>query len=268
MVEIFKSFEQSALRLSPVILVLPGLVAAALGLFVWLGGLGFRRLLLAVVGALAGAACALAMAGPNPGGMVLLGLLGAFSAVIFQQFFTAALLGLLAGVATFLVVAWPSLAVPQGTLVGHGDASSEESRQSVPESLETVRMYTLDVGDRVRRAGADVIASRWAVVAAAALTFLLIGLLFRYFGTALACAGLGTVMIFLGLILLLMFKGSAPVTRIEARAPFFGLVFAAMVVFGTLEQWILCRRAAKREPDKTEKSRPRKQGGKRSWRGR
>jgi len=271
MVEILKSFEQVAVRLSPIVLVLPGLTAAALGLFIWLGGLGFRMLLLALMGALTGAFCSLWIVGQNPAAMVLLGLLGTAIAVVFQRFFTAALLGALAGIIVFLVVAWPSLVVSEGALVGQPEADVQDGTAalSTDQSLNVIRAYTLDVTDTVKRGGTQLMASRWAVVAAAALTFLLVGLLFRHAGGALTCAMLGTEMIFAGLILLLMFKGSRPVTRVDARAPFFGLVFAAMVVFGTLEQWILLRRADQRTEGETKKSPPRKKPeGKRSWRSR
>jgi hypothetical protein len=267
MVEILKSFEQVAVRLSPIVLVLPGLAAAALGLFIWLGGLGFRMLLLALMGALTGAFCSLWVMGQNPAAMVLLGLLGTFVAVVFQRFFTAALLGALAGSAVFLIVAWPSLAVQEGVVAGQFDTGDGASALSTQESLNAVRAYTLKLINATRQAATGVVASRWAVVVAATLTLLLVGLLFRHAGGALTCAMLGTVMIFAGLVLLLMFKGSRPITRIEARAPFFGLVFLAMVVFGTLEQWILCRRADGPSQAEAETPRPRKkQGRKRSWR--
>jgi len=268
MVEILKSFEQGATRLSPIVLLLPGLAATAVGLFVWLGGLGFRRLLLAVMGALVGAFGTLCVVGQNPGGIVLLGLLGAVVAVVFQRFFTAVLLGALAGFAAFLAVAWPSLALQQGTSTGQLSTGDTGQTLGVPESLDTVRLYTLEVVDAAKRAGTQVVASRWAVVVTAVFALLLVGLLFRNLGGALVCAILGTTMIFAGLVLLLMFKGSGPITRIEARVPFFGLLFIAMVVFGTLEQWILCRRADKRSQTGAEESRPRKEQRKRSWRGR
>jgi len=268
MVEILKSFEQVAVRLSPTLLVLPGLTLAVAGLFIWLGGLGFRLLLLALMGAFTGAFLSLCILGPNPAAMVLLGLLGTFVAMVFQKFFTAALLGVLAGIGVFLVVAWPSLADQQGTLRGRLDTADSAHDLSGQESFNVIRAYALDVSDAVKRAALHVVAARWAIVVATVLTLLLVGLLFRHAGGALACAILGTVMIFGGLILLLMYKGSLPVSSMAVRAPFYGLVFLAMVAFGTLEQWILLRRADQRIQSETKKSRPRKEESKRSRRGR
>ena len=101
-------------------------------------------------------------------------------------------------------------------------------------------------------------------------TLLMAGLLFRQLGGALSCALLGTVMIFAGLVLLLIFKGSAPVTRIAGRPLLFGAVFLSMTAFGTLEQGILCRRADKRNEAKapSKKKSRKSEGGKRGWRDR
>ncbi|MHC4520067.1 MAG: hypothetical protein ACYTAS_15865, partial [Planctomycetota bacterium] len=62
----------------------------------------------------------------------------------------------------------------------------------------------------------------------------------------------------------------APVALIEGRGVFFSSVFLSMIAFGTLEQWILCRRADRRDQGQTtaKGSGSGKKGGKRSWRGR
>jgi len=57
MLEIAKNFEQMATGFSPIVLIAPGLVCVVVGLFIWLGGLGFRRPLAAVVGAVSGGIC-------------------------------------------------------------------------------------------------------------------------------------------------------------------------------------------------------------------
>jgi len=269
MVEILKSFEQAAAWFRPIVLVLPGLLATALGLFVWLGGLGFRRLLLGVVGAVIGALGAFALMGQNPAAMVLTGLVGAFIAVVFQRFFASTLLSAQGGFATFLIVGWPYLAVSQGTLAGQLGPASEGRTLTVQESLGVARAYALDLTDGVKRTGRQLAASRWAIVATVTFTLLMMGLLFRQLGGAVSCALLGTVMIFAGLVLLLMFKGSTPVTWIGGQPLLFGGVFLSMVVFGTLEQWILCRRADRRSEAKAPSKKSRKsEGGKRSWRDR
>ena len=117
MIEILKNFEQVAGGLSPLVLVVPGLLIAALGLFIWLGGLGFRRALLALVGATAGALCAFLVASQNAALIALTALVIALVAAIFQRLFTAVLLGALSFAIAFGIVAWPSLAEYRGTLI-------------------------------------------------------------------------------------------------------------------------------------------------------
>ncbi|MEN6337274.1 MAG: hypothetical protein ABFE01_23715, partial [Phycisphaerales bacterium] len=65
MVEILKSFEQVAGRFSPAVLVLPGLILAALGLVTWLAGMCRKRLILSLVGALVGGLAGFFVGGQN-----------------------------------------------------------------------------------------------------------------------------------------------------------------------------------------------------------
>ena len=65
MLEIAQNFEAIATRLRPVVLVGPGLFFVIVGLFVWLGGLGFRKALAAVVGTVGGGICGFFVAGRN-----------------------------------------------------------------------------------------------------------------------------------------------------------------------------------------------------------
>ncbi|MBN1795545.1 MAG: hypothetical protein JW804_02625 [Sedimentisphaerales bacterium] len=84
----------------------------------------------------------------------------------------------------------------------------------------------------------------------------LVGLVFeiivsRVFGLATSAYNLiisitsslsGTLAVFLGLILLLMFKGSYPLSYITQKKQFYLVVACAMVVFGMLVQMILCKK--------------------------
>ena len=54
MLELFQNFERAAVRFMPVVLIGPGVVCIIAGLFVWLAGLRFRRVLVGVLGAAVG----------------------------------------------------------------------------------------------------------------------------------------------------------------------------------------------------------------------
>jgi hypothetical protein len=63
--------------------------------------------------------------------------------------------------------------------------------------------------------------------------------------SALILSVLGTALAFTGLILLLIYKGSEPVTYIVQKQYFFAAVFAIMAGFGTIEQLLFCKKAKK-----------------------
>ena len=109
MLEVVEHFERVAVRLSPIVLVLPGLALAVLGLFVWLGGLRFRRVLMGLVGALLGGLGAFCLAGRNLIATASSAVAWAFIGAIFQRFFAVILLGFTGAVVAFVVLAWPSL---------------------------------------------------------------------------------------------------------------------------------------------------------------
>jgi hypothetical protein len=267
MVEVFKSFEQVAGRLNPLVLIVPGLLLVALGLFVWLGGLGFRRVLFALLGAAAGGVAALLIVSENGMVAAVSALIAAFLATVFRRAFTALLLGLLSLAISFVLLAYPYLQEHQGTLIA-GENLGRSPRLSVRDSLSVAHAYGLDLMDGVRHAAGRLTPARWAIIAAAAAGMLALGASFQSLGGALSCATLGTMMIFTGLLVLVIFKGTAPIGRLADRPAFYGLVFVGMTAFGTLEQLSLCRRARQEPKGKSGKSKSGKKESKRSWRNR
>lgn len=268
MLEVLESFERVAGRLSPIVMVLPGLVLTALGLFIWLGGMGFRRLALALIGGLTGAAGAFCLVTQRPAILILSALAVALLAVAFQRFFAAVLLGVLAAVAVFAVLAWPSLHSREVTPAGQRGPTSEGRTLAASASLEAVQAYWLDLAAEVKGAIRALAVLKWGVVGVVGLGVLAFGLVFRHLGGAMACAITGTLLIFAGLVLLLAFKGAAPIVHIEDRAVFYGLVFGGMIGFGTLEQFLLCRRAENRRQAKSKRADADQEESERGWRNR
>lgn len=74
-----------------------------------------------------------------------------------------------------------------------------------------------------------------------------------YLVSAFFWAFLGTALIFAGMIYLLLYKGSKPADSIIGRPIFYIIVFAAMAAFGTVEQFILYRKPAKKADPKKNK---------------
>jgi len=160
MFETALNFEQTADKLAPLVLVGLGLAAVVIGLFIWLGGLGFRRVLVAVVGAVGGGICGFLIVGRN-------------------ITFTLAALSAVAGM----------------------------------------------------------------IIAVMLEKILVTNSLFWRFTSALCCAALGTLLVFAGMILLLLYKGAGPISSISAKQSFYLGVFIVMTAFGTIEQLLLCQRS-------------------------
>jgi hypothetical protein len=269
MVEILKSFEQVASRFNPLVLIVPGLLMVALGLFVWLGGLGFRCALFALVGAVGGWLAGLLLTSGNAAIATVAALVVALIAGIFQRLFAALLLALLSLVVTFIVLAYPCLVEYKATLMAGQDIGRDDQRLTIRDSLSVIRTYGLDLVDGVRYAAGRLTVARWAIIAVVAVGLLVFGAVFRSIGAAVVCAVLGTALIFAGLLTLVIFKGSAPIERIASGPAFYGLVFAGMAAFGTLEQLALCRRADKNKPrGKSRKQESDEGRSKRFWRNR
>lgn len=60
--------------------------------------------------------------------------------------------------------------------------------------------------------------------------------------SAFVYAAAGTAIIFMGMILLLLYKGSSPLTYVAQKQSYFCAVAAGMIICGTFEQLLLCRR--------------------------
>jgi hypothetical protein len=83
----------------------------------------------------------------------------------------------------------------------------------------------------------------WLIIAVTVLISAAIAIYFWHFTSAVCCSVLGTMFVFAGMILLLLHKGSQPLSSIYERPVFYISVCAAMVAFGTIEQLIICKPA-------------------------
>ena len=216
MIEIFENPEQMISELSPAFLVGGGIGTVLAGLFTWLGGLGFRKYLVAIAGAFAGGISGFFITGRNTvlafvsagGGVVI--------ALVLEKIFITVMAAVLAAVLGFAVMG--------RICVGQAD--------SLKQACSQMPVYS------------------WAIIAALVIISIAAGFFFRRLISALCFAAFGTMLLFAGMILLLSYKGTEPISYISEKASFYGMVFAAMTAFGTIEQLLLCRFAkakAKRE---------------------
>lgn len=267
MLELLQNFEQAAARFSPVILIAPGLAVLLLGLFVWLGGLGFKRHLLAVAGALGGGICGSLVLGRNILSAVALAVIAAVIAMIFERLFTTILALVLAVSIAFAVLARPYMAQPPSDPATK-PAGTTTAPLSASQSLVLIKSYAVDLGDKVKQLASQMPILRWAVILVVAVAAVVAAFTLRRLAAAWSYATFGTILVYTGMILLLFYKASAPISAVFRKPPFYAIVFAAMVAFGTIVQLILCKQKkpkstkTKQSGKHGEQSRPEKQ----SWR--
>jgi len=221
MLEIAHNFERAAANFRPVVLIALGLTAVMVGLFVWLGGLGFRKLLVALVAAVAGAIVGSFIACRNLISATASAAVAAALALIFEQMFISILAAASAAVVTFVILAG---------------------------------IYKADLSDGLKHACSQMPLYSWPIIAAVAAIFIAGAFYFWRLTSALCCAVFGTMLVFAGMILLLLYKGAAPVGYIESRGLFFAVVFVAMTAFGTFEQLLFCQPAKEQPITKKETS--------------
>ena len=245
MLEILQDFESAiggAVRLSPVVLVGPGLVCVIAGLFIWLGGLGFRKLLVAVAGAICGCIFGFFAIGQNIISSAFAAVLTAALAMVFERLFIAILTATLAAMFAFVVLAGPYIEnSQQAAPISPGEISAQGAAISVRESAEKLKAYIIDVSQRIKHASLQMPVYHWAIIMVLALIFIVAGFSLWRLAMALCCSLLGTVLIFAGMILLLLNKGAVPVSIICSKSSYYATAFIAMTAFGTIEQLLLCK---------------------------
>ena len=209
MLEILQNFERTAVQLNPIVLICTGIVCVLAGLFVWLGGLGFRKVLVVVAGAAGGGVCGFFITGQNAMWATVWAGVAVAIALTFERIFITIMAAVLAAVLSFAIL-------------GGGYF---EKTGSLGQACSQMPLYS------------------WVIISALIIIFIAVGFFFWSLTSALCCATLGTILIFAGMILLLSYKGSEPIGHISSAKPYYTMIFAAMVAFGTIEQLFLCRSA-------------------------
>jgi hypothetical protein len=243
MFEIARSLEQTAVWFKPAVLIVPGLVAVLLGLFIWLGGLGFRRILAAIVGAVSGGICGFFISGRNIVPVVISTGITMFVAVIFEKIFIAALTGILAAVICFAFFAKPYIGNEE-SLNGFQERKTGKMKMylDAEESVEMAKGFAVDFVAEVKQIFFRLPGYSKAVMTAVVVFFTATAAFRQRLTAAFCCAALGSMLIFAGMIMLLLYKGAAPVSSICRNQVFYQSIFGIMTAFGLAVQLLLCQR--------------------------
>ena len=272
MLEILQDLESAlggTVRLSPVVLVGPGLVCVIAGLFIWLGGLGFRKILVAVAGAITGGICGFFAIGQNIISAAFTAALAAALAMLFERIFITILTAALAAVFALIVLTRPYIENSQhGTVISPGKIPAQDVALGIRESAEKMKTCIIEAGQKIKNACLQMPVYNWVIIIVLMLICIGAGFSLWQLASALCCSALGTVLIFAGMILLLLNKGSMPVSIISNRLSFYVAVFAVMMAFGTTEQLLLCKQSKTSSTAKSQTSENKqklKQTKKRWW---
>lgn len=270
MLRILQDFESAVSQgpqLSPLVLVGPGLVLAGIGLFIWLGGVGFRKLLITVAGVVIGGVCGFFLVGHTIVSTILAATLFAAIAMLFERLFISILTGTLAVMIAFAVISGSYIEDTQGPAsINTPETPTQDSILSPQQSAEKMEIYITDIGQKIKHACLQMPVLHCMIIMALALISIAAGFLFRRLASALCFSFLGTVLIFAGMILLLLYKGAVPVRIISSKQSYYAIVFVVMVAFGTLEQLLLCKHPKAGPTVTTENNKQEPNQAKKRWR--
>lgn len=269
MFEILRYFEQIAVRFSPVILISSGLAAVIIGLFLWLGGLGFRRALVIVLGAVTGGICGFFIVGRNILATAVLAVVAAVIVTIGEKIFITILAASLAVVLAFFAFTALSPEVInaiKGVPINAPKTAGQSATISVRETPKVLEAFVGDFISRAKQAAINMPIYGWAVMGVLAALMLAAGCYQQRVTFALCCSVLGTTLIFAGMILLLLYKDSRPVTIIDRNSSFYVAIIGVMLAFGTIEQLLLCPRLERTRIRRKGLRKDYQEPGKKRWR--
>jgi len=268
MFELLLNFQKAAEQFSPILLIAPGIAAVLAGLFIWLGGLGFTKLLAGLTGAIAGIICGFFIVGRNAPSALFMAAVLAAAAIIFDRPFTIILAAALGTLVTFAILAWPYLGNPRRLTAATAPATSTyRTVLSARETTKVLKSYMVKLNPEIKQLCSEMPKYRWVIVVAIAVISIAVGLYSWRFASAFNCSILGTMLVFAGMVSLLLYKGSVPISAIFRKGKFYGTIFIEMTVFGTLIQLLLYWRAAKKKKKKnSDQNDQQQEGTEQPWR--
>lgn len=260
MIEIFQNFEQITGRFSPLILILSGIVLLLLGLCIWIAGHSLRKILISLVSLAGGVVVGLFVVGRNIFSASLAGALAGLIALILEKVLVILLAAAMAAAITFTILAEPYF-VQTETVENQNDISTMTIPIGLGETLQELKTFGIDAGEKIKQAGTKIPVYIWTIIAAVAAIFLVSGMFLWRCTSSLFFSVTGTMVIFLGMILLLSYKGTEPISHIRNNPFISAAIFLAMAAFGTIVQLLLCKGPKKEKVTKI------KSGGKKGKKG-
>jgi hypothetical protein len=269
MFEALEYYQSLAEKFDSRILTIPGIVVVIVGLCIWLAGLRWKRVLGALAGGAIFASTALCIGCFGRPMLLILTVIGlAFGAVAEKA--TLGVFG--AAIASVVVLAVMSANIrareySESEYVESMEEPSEEeilselyypswpeyeyddvvitTAEAVEITRETGSYLAAKTIDDVKSSNTIAFASAIAVLIAAGFAAVLVPRLY----IAVTASSLGSAIIFAGMIMLLFYRRSEPITSIAEKGRYFAAIFAAMIIFGAIVQLVLSPSAAKTQSE-------------------
>lgn len=251
MLEVAQNFEQVAMRFRAVFLIVPGLILAVLGLLVWLGGLRFKTVLPVVVGALIGFCLGSCITKRGFVVPLFIAVGTASTARFWQKAFVAILAAIMVAIFIFVLLTLPG-AEQLRDLQPYPESKIKNYSilENLNQTLGTVKSFGAIFRFELRETVLHMPIYKWVIIGLSAACFAASGFFFQRFASAFCWAFLGTAFTFVGMIILLLYKGAVPITHLVRERFFYLTAFLAMVAFGVVEQLFLCKGQTKAAPEK------------------
>jgi len=250
MLEIFTDFQRLGESVSGQVLIAVGIVCMVIGLCLWLGGLRWRKPAVAALGALAGAVCIGFFTDKQSGAVAITAFIGAGLGLFFERcvlVFSGAVM-----TAMIVLVIFAGGTESAGAYENIHTDSQQSETQSITDDLAKINSELTMLSRRIIQVVREVPIVPFVGAVAAGFAVGLCGFFLWRLVAAVTLSAFGTVFIFVGMIFLLLFKNSAPITHISEKTSLYGSVALAMIGFGCVVQMLLCSGKKKRPRDDEE----------------
>lgn len=248
MLESLQQIENLSSQLHIWVFAALGVFIVLIGLIVWLAGLRQSRLLAAIAGAIAGLIAGMTFAkAKGPTAIAITTTSGALLGLFLDKFVIVIVGALIVVVAGLLVATGAHIEVTGN----QSHAQTGNDALGLGQILQTTTDIISAYANQVCVAIKDASAGALAASGFAGLVVVGVGFFWARFVAAAVYASVGTSLIFVGMVIVLLFKGSDPITRISEQANIYGIAAGCMVIFGTSMQMVLCP-AKRKEKHKTE----------------
>lgn len=258
MFEAIEYYQSLAEKFDSRILFAPGIVVVLAGLCIWLAGLRWRK----VLGAFAGG-CFLAAIGLCIGDygwpiMIIVTLIGIALGALIEKIMLG-VVGTVLVSAVVIIIGSIFFESKDAVMQSHprwAEYEAGDAEISLPQAFEITRQ----TGRYILCGMIKNVKSSWLVYGASGGAAILLAgfaamMLPRIFIAAFS-SSFGSAVIFVGMIMLLFYKGLKPVNYIYNKSSFYCLIIFLMIIFGTMVQLVLSPAA------KTEKNGPDENGDK------